>query len=133
VAEEDASVGQRGAAGCVGSYRAKRLERLAGATDQEEGTHASLGCDGASGQNAQAGSGSQGGDRDQADVRRARGQAVGALCGAHAVDLVAKGERGVEGRMFKVPHQRRGIEKANGGDSQTGWGQGSHAFLEYFP
>jgi hypothetical protein len=34
--------------------------------------------------------------------------------------------------VFEVPHQRRGIEKADGGQAQTGWGQGSHAFLEYF-
>ena len=47
------------------------------------------------------------------------GQAVGALSGRHAVDLVALGERGVERRVLEVPHQRRWIEEVDGCDAQT--------------
>ncbi len=72
VVEEDAGVGQGGAAGRVGGHRAQGGERLAGAADQQQRAHAPLGGDGAAGQDAQAGGGGQGGDGDQADVGRAR-------------------------------------------------------------
>src|ERR1017187_8896418 len=34
-------------------------------------------------------------------------------------------------RVLEVPHQRRGIEKADGGDAQAGLRGGGHALLEY--
>ena len=55
------------------------------------------------------------------------GEARGAFGGRHAVDLVAEGERGVERRMLEVPHEGRGVEEADGGDAQTGWGGRSHS------
>jgi hypothetical protein len=33
--------------------------------------------------------------------------------------------------VLEVPHQRRGIEKADGGDAQAGLRGGGHALLEY--
>ena len=106
--------------------------RLAGAADQEQGTDTALGGDGTAGQDAQAGSCCKGGDGDQPYIGRAGCQAICALRGQHAVDLVAKGKRGVERRMFEVPHEGRGIEEADGCDAQTGLGQGSHALIDYF-
>jgi hypothetical protein len=100
--------------------RSAGMEPLAGAANQQQGAHAALGGDGAAGQNAQAGGGGQSGDGDEADVGRARSQARGALGGRHAIDLIAEGELGIERRVLEVPHQGRGVEKADGGDAQTG-------------
>jgi hypothetical protein len=38
------------------------------------------------------------------------------------VNLVAGGEGGGERWVVEVPHERRGIEEADGGDAQAGWG-----------
>jgi hypothetical protein len=43
------------------------------------------------------------------------------LRGKHPVDLVALSELGGEGWMFEVPHERRGIEEADGGDAKLTW------------
>jgi hypothetical protein len=34
--------------------------------------------------------------------------------------------------VLEVPHERRGIEEADGGHAQTNWGQGNHVVLDYF-
>jgi len=46
---------------------------------------------------------------------------------AYAVDLVTKGERGIQRRVLKVPHERRGIEEADGCDTQMRLRCGIHA------
>ena len=120
VVEEDAGVGQGGAAGHVRGHRAQGSQRLAGSPDQQQRPDPALGGDHATRQNAQAGMGGQGGDGDQADVGRARREPVGALGRKHAINLIALGERSFEWRMLEIPHQRRGIEKTDGGDAQTG-------------
>jgi hypothetical protein len=33
--------------------------------------------------------------------------------------------------VLEVPHEGRGIEEADGGDAQTGMGDGAHTFLDY--
>ncbi len=38
------------------------------------------------------------------------------------MDEVAGGEGGGERGVVEVPHEGRGIEEADGGDAQTGWG-----------
>ena len=75
----------------------------------------------------QAGRGGQSGDGDEADVGLAGGEARGALGGHHAVDAIAAGERGVEGRMLEIPHQRGGIEKVNGCNAQPGIVRNAHS------
>jgi hypothetical protein len=117
--EEDAGVGDGGAAGGVGGDGAEGREGLAGAADQEQGADTALGGDGAAGQNAEAGGGGEGGDGDEADVGGSGGEASGAFGGRHAVDLIAEASWLVEGRMFEVPHEGRGIEEVDGGDAQT--------------
>ena len=64
--EEDAGVGEGGAAGCVGGYGAQSGERLRSAADEEQRANAGLGGDGAAGKDAKAGSGGEGGGGDQA-------------------------------------------------------------------
>jgi hypothetical protein len=44
----------------------------------------------------------------------------GALRGQHSVDLVAEGERVLQGRVLEVPHEGRGVEKTDGGNTQAG-------------
>ncbi len=117
--KEDARVGEGGAAGGVGGHGAQCGEGLAGAADQQQRAHAAFRGDGAAGQDAQAGIGGQGGDGDEADVGRAGGQPRRALGGRHAVDLIALGEFGIEGRVLEVPHERRGVEEVDGGDAET--------------
>ncbi len=56
---------------------------------------------------------------------------VGALGGQHPVNLIARGERGIKRRMLEVPHQRGGIEEADGGNAQAGWGREIHLLLDY--
>ena len=107
------------------------MEPLGCAAHQNQGTHPAFGGDGAAGQDAQARGGGQGGDGDEADVGRARGKAGGALGGRHAINLIAEGERGLQGWVFEVPHQRRGVEESYGGDVQTGLGTNTHAQIDY--
>ena len=38
------------------------------------------------------------------------------------MELVAEGERGGERGVVEVPHEGRGVEEADGGDAQAGWG-----------
>jgi hypothetical protein len=120
--EEDAGVGEGGAAGGVGGDGAQGGERLGGAADEEQGAHAAFGGDGAAGKDAQAGGGGEGGDGDEADIGGSAGQAGGAFGGRHAVDLIAEGERGAERRVLEVPHEGRGVEEVDGGDAQAGFG-----------
>jgi hypothetical protein len=79
-----------------------------------------LGCDGAAGEDAEAGGSGEGCDWDEADVSRAGCELVGTLRGEHPVEFVALREFGGEGWMFEVPHEGRGIEKADGGDAKSG-------------
>jgi len=127
--EEDAGVGDGGAAGGVGCHGAECGEGLRGAADEEQGAHAAFGGDGAAGQDLEAGSCGEGGDGDEADVGVTAGETGGACGGGHTVDLVAQGERGIQGRVFEVPHERRGIEKVDGGDAQAGVRGGGHLCL----
>ena len=117
--EEDAGVGDGGAAGGVCGNGAEGFKRLVGAADQEQGTDAALGGDGAAGQNAEAGRGGEGGDGDEADVGGSSGQALGAFGGGHAVDLIFGSERVVEGRVFEVPHEGGWVQEADGGYAET--------------
>ena len=117
--EEDAGVGEGGAAGCVGGYGAEGSDGLAGAANKEQGADVIPGCDGTAGKNTQPGGGGKCGNGDETDVGGSRGQARGALGGGHAVYLVAAGEHGFEGRMFKVPHEGSGIQEADGGNAHT--------------
>ena len=107
--EEDAGIGQGGAAGDVGGYRMDGGEELAGAADEKQRTHAAFGGDGAAGEDVQAGCGGEGGDGDKADVGSSGGQPVSTLGGSHAIDAIAESELAVEGRMFKIPHEGSGI------------------------
>ena len=91
--EEDARVGEGGAAGGVGGDGAQGGERPAGVTDQKQRAHAALGGDGAAGQDAQARCGGESRNGHKADVGLAGGEARGALRGRHAVDPIAEGER----------------------------------------
>jgi len=75
--------------------------------------------------------GGQGGDGDEADVGCARGQTGGALGRQHSINLIAKGELSVERGMLEVPHEGRGVEEADAGNAQTGWGTGTHVLLDY--
>jgi hypothetical protein len=118
--KKNAGVGQGGATGHVGGHGAQGMEPLGSAANQQQGTHTALGGDGASGQDSQAGRGGQSGDGDEANVRCARGQMGGALRGQHSVDLVAEGERVLQGRVLEVPHEGRGVEKTDGGNTQAG-------------
>jgi hypothetical protein len=125
VVEEGAGVGDGGAAGCVGCDGAELGEGLRGAANEEQGTDAALGGDGAAREDAQGRVGGERGDGDEADVRavgiiRSGGEAGGALGGGHAVDLIAEGERVAEGRMLEVPHEGRGVEEVDGGDAEAG-------------
>lgn len=60
------------------------------------------------------------GDWDQAEVGAAGEQLVSAERGCGGVDLVALDERGGVRWVVEIPHERRGIEKANGGDAEPG-------------
>jgi len=35
------------------------------------------------------------------------------------VDVIPLGQRSVEGWMFEVPHERRGVEEVDGGDAEA--------------
>jgi len=124
--EEDAGVGEGGAAGCVGGYGAQSGERLRSAADEEQRANAGLGGDGAAGKDAKAGSGGEGGGGDQANIGGSAGQASGAFGGGHSVDLIAEGERGAEGGVLEVPHEGSGVEKVDGGYAKTGIRGGAH-------
>jgi len=134
VVKEDAGVGDGGAAGGVGCDGKELGEGLRGASDEEQGTDAALGGDGAAGQDAEVGVGGKGGDGDEADVGTlgiggASGEAGGAFRGGHAFDLIAEGEWVAEGRVFEVPHEGSGVEKVDGGDAETGVRGGGHLSL----
>jgi len=121
VAEEYAGVSQRRAAGAVGCHGTQLMQPLSGAANQKQGTHTAFGGNHAAGKNTQAWSRRERCDGNQADLGRAGGQPVSALRGQHPVNLIALRKRGFERLVLKVPHQRRGIEKADGGDAQTKW------------
>ena len=70
-------------------------------------------------QNAQAGNCGQGGNGYEADVGRAGGQPRRALRWRHAIDGIALGEFGIEGRVLEVPHERGGVEEVDGCDPDT--------------
>jgi len=118
--EEDAGVGDGGAGSGVSSDGANGREGLAGAADEEQGADQAAGGDGAAGENAEAGGGGEGGDGDEAEVGGAGGQALSALGGEHPGEVVLFSEGGVEGRVLEVPHERGGIEEADGGDAEAG-------------
>ena len=129
--KEEARVGDGGAAGGVRGYGMEARKRLAGAAHQQERADAAFGRDGAAGQDGEAGRCGQRGDGQKANVGRAGGQAVRALGGQHPVNPIAGCERVAEGRVLKVPHERSGVKKADGGDAQAGMRMGTHALLEY--
>jgi hypothetical protein len=124
--EEDACVGDGSAGGGVGSYGAEGGERLGGAADEEQRAHTAFGGDGAAGEDAEGGVVSERGNGDKADVGLSRSKAGGTLGGGGAFDLVAEGERGVEWRVFEVPHEWSWIEEVDGGDAQTRWRERAH-------
>ena len=131
MAKENAGVSQGSAAGHVGGHCAQGMKPLRGAANQQQGANAALGGDGAAGQDAQAWYCGQCGDGDEADVGFARGQLGGAFGGRHAVNLIAECEWGLKGRVLEVPHQRRGVQKADGGNAQTGLRPNIHTFIDY--
>jgi len=135
VVEEDAGIGDGGAACGVGCYGAERGEGLRGAANEEQGTDTALGGDGAAGENAQGRVGGEGGDGDEADVGvpgviRTEGEAGCALRGRHSFDFVAEGEWVAEGRVLEVPHEGRGVEEVDGGDAEAGVRGVVHSLLD---
>lgn len=124
--EEDAGVCDGGAGCGVGGDGAEGGEGLCGAADKEQRADAVLGGNGAAGEDAKGGVGGEGGDGDEANVGLTGGKAGGAVRGTHAVDLVAKGEGGVEGWVLEVPHEGRRVQEVDGGDAQTGWWGRAH-------
>ena len=117
--KEDARINQRGAAGGVRSHRSHCGQRLRGAADQQQRAHSVLGGNGAAGQYAQIGIDGQRGDRNQADVRPSRGQAIGAFGRRHPLNAIAAAKFCVERRVFEVPHKGGRVQKADRGDAQT--------------
>ena len=118
--QEDSGIGDGGAACGVGCDGAQGSDGLCGSTDEQERADPVLRCDGAAGENAKAGRSGKGCDWDEANVCDAGCELIGTLRGEHPVEFVALGEFGREGRMFEVPHERRGIEEADGGDTKAG-------------
>jgi hypothetical protein len=125
--EEDLRVG-KGTAGCrVGRNSADRGEGvvcLIGCkllvllpdwklNDELDGADAVRRGDGAAGDDGQFGRERR--DRDEPKVGSAGQEFVGAQRRLGVVDVVALGERGVEGRMLEVPHERGGVEEIDGG------------------
>ena len=110
--EKNAGVGESGAAGGIGGYGAEGGKRAAGAIDEEQGTDAVFGSDGAAGEDAQRWIVGEGGYGNEANVGLASSEAVGAFGGQHAVDPVALGQLRVAGRVLEVPHEGRGVRKS---------------------
>jgi hypothetical protein len=59
------------------------------------------------------------GDGNEAEIRSAAGKTLGALRGHHAFDVVALGQWNRMGRVVEVPHERCGIQEADGSDTKT--------------
>jgi len=118
--KEDSGIGDGGAACGVGCDGAQGSDGLCGSTDEQERADPVLRCDGAAGENAKAGRSCKGCDWDEANVCDAGCELIGTLGGEHPVEFVALGEFGGEGWMFEVPHEWRGIEETDGGDTKAG-------------
>ena len=86
--------------------------------DELDGADAIEGCDGAAGDDGELGG--ERGDGDEAEVSAAVEEFISAEGGGGGVEFVAPGERGGAGRVVEVPHERRGVEEANGGDAEAG-------------
>ena len=61
----------------------------------------------------------EGGNGDEAEIGCAVSEALGALSGHHALDVITAGEWNRVGRMVEIPHQRCRIEKADSGNAKT--------------
>ena len=86
--------------------------------DELDGADAVERGDGAAGDDGEFGR--KRGDGDEAEVGAAGEQLVGAERGCGGVEFVALGERGGAGRVVEVPHERRGVKEADGGDAEAG-------------
>ena len=61
----------------------------------------------------------EGGNGDESEIGCAISEALGALRGHHALDVITAGEWHRVGRMVEIPHQRCRIEEADGGNAKT--------------
>ena len=129
--EEDSGVGYGGAAGNVGGDGAERGQRLRSAPDEQQRAHTALRGDGAARKNAKRGIGGQGGNGNEADIGGAVCEALRALRRSHPVNAVAASEIPIQGRVLEIPHERCGIEKADGRDAQALFCLLTHNCLDY--
>ena len=61
----------------------------------------------------------EGGNGDEAEIGAAVAEALSALRGHHAHDVITAGEWDRVGRMVEIPHERCGVEEANGSDAKA--------------
>jgi hypothetical protein len=115
LAKQNFGVGEGTARGRVGSYSSDCFERVACFDDELNGANAVERCDGATGDDGEIGR--EGGDGDQAEVGAASEEFIGAEGRFGVMEGIAFGEFGRERRVLEVPHERGGVEEADGGDA----------------
>ena len=124
--EEDAGVGGRGARGGIESDATDAIESVGMAHDEEDGADAVARGDGAAGDDGKRGREGECGDGNESNVGNARGEFGGAFGGGVEGEAVTLGEAGAVRFVVEGPHERGGIEEADGGDAETGQGIGGH-------
>ena len=117
VADHDLQIGERRPRGGVCGDGTDGVPPGGFAKDQQEGANGALRRNGTARHDAESGVFGEGGGGDQSQVGRAGRQALGTLRGHHAFDLVAIPKHRGLWRMVEVPHQRRGVQKADGSDA----------------
>jgi len=114
-AKENLGVREGTARGRVGSYRSDCFESMACFDDELNRADAVERGDGATGDDGEIGR--ERSDGDKAEVRATGEEFVGAERRFGVVKGIAFGEFGRERRVLEVPHERGGIEEADGGDA----------------
>ena len=118
VLEENLGVGDGRSGGRIGRNGSDGFEGVTGPEEKEDGADTIKRSDRAAGDDGEVRG--EGGDRDQAESGTAGKELQGTLGRCGVVERVAGGEFCGEGWVFKIPHERGGVEEVDGGDGQ-GW------------
>ena len=87
--------------------------------DELDGADAVERGDGAVGDDGEVGS--EGGNRDEAEVGAVGEEFIGTSRWKRVVEAVVLGEGGGQGRVLEVPHEGRRVKEVDRCDSEHGW------------